>query len=246
MATSSREDLKQYCLRHLGQPVIEINVDDQQLEDRIDEALGIFKEYHFDGLLPTYTKYQITANDIANQYIPITSNNVYGINKILVLPSSNPLSMWNVKYQIFLNEIYNYNATSYTGYVLTQQHLRNIEMLFSGEVPIRFNRLLNKLYLDLDWKKDITVGDYIIIDCYVAIDETTNTKIWNDRFLKRYTTALFKRQWGENLKKFGGIQLIGGTTLNGQTLYDEAVQEIDKIQAEMQSFYEVPPMFQVG
>jgi hypothetical protein len=246
MATSSREDLKQYCLRHLGQPVIEINVDDQQLEDRIDEALGIFKEYHFDGLLPTYTKYQITADDLVNQYIPITSNNVYGINKILVLPSSNPLSMWNVKYQIFLNEIYNYNATSYTGYVLTQQHLRNIEMLFTGEVPIRFNRLTNKLYLDLDWRKDIAVGDFIIIDCYVAIDETTNTRIWNDRFLKRYTTALFKRQWGENLKKFGGIQLIGGTTLNGQTLYDEAVQEIDKIQAEMQSFYEVPPMFQVG
>ena len=246
MALSSREDLKQYCLRHLGQPVIEINVDEQQLEDRIDEALGIFKEYHFDGVLPTYLKYQITETDITNQYIPVTNDNVYGINKILVLPSSNPLSMWNVKYQIFLNEIYNYNATSYTGYVLTQQHLRNIEMLFSGEVPIRFNRLTNKLYLDLDWKGDIRAGDFIIIDCYVAIDEANTPKIWNDRFLKRYTTALFKRQWGENLKKFGGIQLIGGTTLNGQTLYDEAIQEIDKIQAEMQSFYELPPMFQVG
>lgn len=246
MAVTSREGLKQYCLRHLGQPVIEINVDDLQLEDRIDEALSIFKEYHFDGVVPTYLKYQITAADITNQYIPITDDKVYGINKIFTLPSSNPLSMWNVKYQIFLNEIYNYNATSYTGYVLTQQHLRNIEMLFSGEVPIRFNRLTNKLYLDLDWKGDIKAGDFIIIECFVAIDDETNTKIWNDRFIKRYTTALFKRQWGENLKKFGGIQLIGGTTLNGQTLYDEAVQEIDKIQSEMQSFFELPPKMQVG
>jgi hypothetical protein len=246
MAVSSREDLKQYCLRHLGQPVIEINADDWQLEDRIDEALSWFKEYHFDGVLPTYLKYQIAAADITNRYVPITNDLILGINKIMPLPSSNPLSMWNVKYQIFLNEIYNYNATSYTGYVLTQQHLRNIEMLFSGEVPIRFNRLTNQLHLDTDWGNDLKVGDYIIIDCYVAIDSDTNTKIWNDRWLKKYTTALFKRQWGENLKKFGGIQLIGGTTLNGQTLYDEAVAEIDKIEGTVQSEMELPPMFQIG
>jgi hypothetical protein len=246
MSATSREDLKQYCLRHLGQPVIEINVDDWQLEDRIDEALSWFREYHYDGVLPTYTKYQITATDVANRYVPITSDLVLGINKIMPLQASNPLSMWNVKYQIFLNEIYNYNATSYTGYVLTQQHLRNIEMLFSGEVPIRFNRLTNKLYLDTNWGTDITAGDYIVIDCYVAIDDTTNTKIWNDRWLKKYTTALFKRQWGENLKKFGGIQLIGGTTLNGQVLYDEAIQEIDKIEGTVQSEMELPPMFQIG
>lgn len=246
MASTSREDLKQYCLRHLGQPVIEINVDDWQLEDRIDEALSWFKEYHYDGVLPTYTKYQITSTDVTNRYVPITSDLVLGINKIMPLSSSNPLSMWNVKYQIFLNEIYNYNATSYTGYVLTQQHLRNIEMLFSGEVPIRFNRLTNKLYLDTDWGNDLKAGDWIVIDCYVAIDTDSNTKIWNDRWLKKYTTALFKRQWGENLKKFGGIQLIGGTTLNGQTLYDEAVAEIDKIEGSVQSEMELPPMFLIG
>ena len=154
--------------------------------------------------------------------------------------------MWNVKYQIFLNEIYNYNATSYTGYVLTQQHLRNIEMLFSGEVPIRFNRLTNKLYLDTNWGVDLKANDYIVIDCFVAIDDTTNTKIWNDRWLKKYTTALFKRQWGINLKKYSGIQLVGGTTLNGQTIYDEAVAEIDKIERDMQAYFELPPMFQIG
>jgi hypothetical protein len=246
MSTASREDLKQYCLRHLGQPVIEINVDDYQLEDRIDEALSWFREYHFDGVLPTYLKYQILAADVTNRYVPITNDLVLGINKIMPLASSNPLSMWNVKYQIFLNEIYNYNATSYTGYVLTQQHLRNIEMLFTGEVPIRFNRLTNKLYLDTDWGNDLKAGDWIVIDCFVAIDDTSNTKIWNDRWLKKYTTALFKRQWGENLKKFGGIQLIGGTTLNGQTLYDEAIAEIDKIEGTVQSEMELPPMFQIG
>ena len=138
-------------MRDLGQPVIEINVDDYQLEDRIDEALSVFREYHFDGVLPTYTKYQITAADVANRYVPITNNLVLGINKIMPLAASNPLSMWNVKYQIYLNEIYNYNASSFVGYVLTHQHLRNIEMLFSGEVPIRFKRLTNHLWLDTDW-----------------------------------------------------------------------------------------------
>jgi hypothetical protein len=246
MAVASREDLKQYCLRHLGQPVIEINVDDYQLEDRIDEALAVFHEYHFDGVLPTYLKYQITDTDVTNRYVPVENNLVIGINKIMPLPSSNPLSMWNVKYQIYLNEIYNYNASSFVGYVLTQQHLRNIEMLFSGEKPIRFNRLTNRLYIDGDWGTDLKAGDWVIIDCFVAIDSDTNTKIWNDRWLKKYTTALFKRQWGENLKKFGGIALIGGTTLNGKELYDEAVGEIDKIETDMQAAFELPPSMQVG
>jgi hypothetical protein len=246
MAVSTREDLKQYCLRHLGQPVIEINVDDYQLEDRIDEALNLFKDYHYDGVLPTYTKYQITSTDVTNRYVPMTNPLVMGVNKILVLPSTNPLSMWNVKYQIFLNEIYNYNATSYTGYVLTQQHLRNIEMLFSGETPIRFNRLAERLYLDTNWGNDIKAGDWIVIDCFVAIDETTTYKIWSDRWLKKYTTALFKRQWGENLKKFGGIQMVGGTTFSGQAIYDEAMGELDKIETDMQSYFELPVDFQVG
>lgn len=245
-SVNSREKLKQYCLRHLGHPVIEINVDDDQLEDRIDEALAMYREFHFDGLVPSYVKYQITAADMTNKYIPITNPLVTGIEKILVLPSTNPLSMWNVKYQIFLNEIYNYNATSYTGYVITQQHLRNIEMLFSGETPVRFNRLTEKLYLDADWGTTIKENDWIIIKCYIAVDPDTNTKIWGDRWLKKYTSALFKRQWGENLSKYSGIQLVGGTTLNGLELYDKAVAEIEKLEQELRLENEIPPDFFVG
>jgi hypothetical protein len=243
---NTREKLKQYCLRHLGHPVIEINVDDDQLEDRIDEALAMFREFHFDGLVPSYVKYQITSDDVTNKYIPITNPLVTGIEKILVLPSTNPLSMWNVKYQIFLNEIYNYNATSYTGYVITQQHLRNIEMLFSGETPIRFNRLTEKLYLDADWGNTVKAGDFIIIKCYVAVDPETNTRIWGDRWLKKYTSALFKRQWGENLSKYSGIQLVGGTTLNGLELYDKAVAELEKLEQQLRLENEIPPDFFIG
>jgi hypothetical protein len=246
MAVNTREKLKQYCLRELGHPVIEINADDDQLEDRIDEALAMFREYHFDGTTPSYTKYQITATDVTNRYVPITNDLVTGIEKILVLPSSNPLSMWNVKYQIFLNEIYNFNATSYTGYVLTQQHLRNIEMLFSGETPIRFNRLSGQLQLDTNWGTDIKAGDYIVIKGYIAIDPDTNTKIWSDRWLKRYLTALFQRQWGQNLSKYSGIQLVGGTTLNGLEMLDRAETKIKELEAELRADNEIPPDFFVG
>ena len=197
--------------------------------------------------MPTYLKYQITAADVTNRYVPIANDLVNGIEKILILAQSNPVSMWNVKYQIFLNDIYNFNTTtSFTGYFLTMQHLRQIEMLFQGETPIRFNRLTNQLFLDADWGNDIKEGDWIVIKCFVAIDQASNTRIWNDKWLKKYTTALFKRQWGNNMKKYSGIQLLGGTTLNGKEIYDEAIAELDELHDELRLENELPPDMMVG
>jgi hypothetical protein len=154
--------------------------------------------------------------------------------------------MFDLRYQLRLHELYDFTSTSYINYVLTQQHLRTLDMLFSGEIPVRFNRHQNRLYIDMDWQKDINVGEYLVIDCWRIIDPDQYTAVYNDRWLKKYATALIKRQWGTNMKKFGGIQLPGGVTLQGQPIYEEAMAEIAEIEDKIQSMFETPPQFILG
>ena len=154
--------------------------------------------------------------------------------------------MFDLRYQLRLHELYDFTSTSYVNFVLTQQHLRTLDMLFSGEQPIRFNRHQNRLYIDLQWGTDIQTNEYLIIEAYRIVDPDSYNDVYNDRWLKRYSTALIKRQWGLNLKKFGGIQLPGGVQLNGQQIYDEAETEIANLEQEMQDKYEVPPEFILG
>ena len=243
---ASREQFKDWCLRELGWPVIEINVDDDQVEDRIDEAFQYFQQFHFDGVERWYMKHQLTSTDITNQWIPITDN-IIGVTRIFPLAASNAtVNMFDLRYQLRLHELYDFTSTSYVNYVLTMQHIRTLDMLFSGEQPIRFNRHTNRMYLDWNWAQFATPGEYLIIEGYVIIDPDSYTKVYNDRMLKKYATALIKKQWGNNMKKFGGMQLPGGITMNGQQVYEEAVAEIEKLEQLIRDTFEEPPQFLVG
>ena len=254
MATiSSRPDFKNYCLRRLGFPVIELNLDDDQIEDRIDDALQYWQDYHFDGTQKVYYIKAITQTDINNKYLNLAdakdgSNNamdIIGVTRIFpVQDSQATVSMFDLRYQLRLNELYDFTSASYINYTLTAQHLRSLELLFSGEVPIRFQRHMQRLYIDWAWgASEAPVGTVVIAEAYANIDPALYNKVWNDRWLKEYATALIKRSWGNNLKKFSGIQLPGGVTLNGDKIYEEAVGEIEKLETEMQVEYGAPLEF---
>jgi hypothetical protein len=242
----SREQLKDWCLRQLGFPVIEINVDDDQVDDRIDEALQYWHDFHFDGIERWYTKHQVTATDKSNEYITITEENI-GVTRIFPLGSTNAsVNMFDLRYQMRLHELYDFTSTSYVNYALTMQHIRTLDLLFSGETPIRFNRHTDKLYIDWDWTNDVNTGEYIIIDGYTIINPETYTDAFNDRMLKKLATAYIKKQWGANMKKFGGMQLPGGVVLNGKDTFDEAAIEIAELELLIRQTYEEPPQMIIG
>jgi hypothetical protein len=243
---TSRQDLKDYCLRNLGAPVIEINVDDDQVEDRIDEAFQFYREYHYDAVELVYLKHQITADNISNTYVTLPDA-VVGVNRIFPFSNkSDGTNIFSIRYQILVNDLYSLMSTNLIYYYQVKQELELINQVLIGIKPIRFNRHMNRLYMDMDWTADVAVGDYIIVECYRILDPETYRDVYNDMFLKRYCTALIKRQWGLNLKKFVGVQLPGGVTLNADQIYADAIDEIKQIESEMQSRFELPVDFITG
>jgi hypothetical protein len=245
-SVTSREELRDYCLRRLGAPVIEINVDDDQVEDRIDDAFQFYREYHFDAVEKIYLKHQITQQDITNQYITV-SNLVVGVERILPFSNrSDGTNIFSINYQILLNDLYSLMSTNLIYYYQVKQELELINQILVGTKPIRFNRHMNRLYMDMDWTADAIAGDYVVVECYRILDPDTYRDVYNDMFLKRYCTALIKRQWGENLKKFAGVQLPGGVTINADQIYQDAIAEITQIEGEMQSRFELPVDFFTG
>jgi hypothetical protein len=318
MATvTSRETLKDYCLRRLGHPVIEINIDDDQIEDRLDDALQFYREYHFDGTEELYLKTQITPSSLvltstnANSFISgdvltgstsgvntkfygVTSANtlsvysttlessfsagetvtgsasgatatvasftkgsydnryfeisdaVIGVKRVLPFFSkTSGISIFDIRYQMIVQDLYNLMSVDVVHYSMIKSHLELINQLLVGQKPIRFNRNMNRLFVDMDWEAN-AIGEYLIAECFRILDPDEFPDVYNDMFLKRYATALIKRQWGENLKKFSGVQLPGGVILNGQQIFDEAIQEIQKIEDEVQSRFELPVDFFTG
>jgi len=323
MALASRTDLQDYCLRRLGAPVIDINVDEQQVSDRIDDALQFWNEYHFDGVERTYVKHQIvgsnlklttniaesfqknetvtgstsgatatvdsvsgqfiyieqvksgtfqasetitgsetgttgtlhatnhyTEGDIEKGYIPV-SNNILGITRVFnfggaATNNTRDGQLFDLMYQFRMNDLYNLMGADMIYYSVVQSHLTTLEKLLAGERQIRWNRKTDKLYIDTDWDKTYNIGDFIVAEAVAVLDPATYTEVYDDMFLKKYATALIKRQWGENMKKFNGIQMPGGVTLNGLEIYQEAAQEIINIEEEMQKNYELPPSFMIG
>lgn len=313
---STRAQFKDYCLRKLGHPVVQINVDDDQVEDRIDDAIAFFQDYHYDGTQQMYLKHQITQNDIDRQWIACPDA-IQFITGILPFDQSNSsVNMFDLRYQLRLHDLYDFTSVSYVSYEITMQHIRTLNLLFSGTPQIRFNRKMDKLFLDIDWTRDVTVGQWIIIECYrvlspdnttltgtasisdssnvvtgtgttftsevsigdeivinsetrriVNIDSDTSLNVtsayassqtaqsitltgypdvWNDRILKAYATAKIKQQWGTNMKKFSGIQMPGGVTLNGKEIYDEATLELDSIEEDVKSTLSMPSEIFMG
>jgi len=244
---NSRQTLIDYCLRTLGEPVLEVNVDEDQLSDRIDEALQFYQEYHSDAIYKVYHKHQITAADISNEYISIPDA-ITTVQRIFPLNDENSsINMFDARYQIHLNDIFDLrNAGALSNYYQTQQYMSTIDLLLNGTEQVRFNRHMNRLYIDADWGEDLKENDYVIVDAYRIVDPDTHTDVYNDMFLKRYAVALIKKQWGANLIKFEGMQLPGGVTLNGRQLYDDAVTEIAAVEEQMQLKYEMPPDFFMG
>lgn len=246
MAVTTRQQFKGYVLRRLGSPVIDINVDDEQVEDRIDDALAKFRDYHYDGTEHVYYPHILTATDITNKYITLPENMI-GVTRVFDINDSySATNLFNVRYQLHLNELFNVTSVSVQPYVAAMQHIAFLEEVFVGKKPIRYNRHMDRLYIDMSWSEDVVAGQYIIIDGYRTIDPETYPDVWDDPWLKKYSAALVKRQWGENLKKFEGMQLPGGVTFNGQKIWEEAIEEINKLEEEVIMGYSLPVTDMIG
>ena len=267
---STKATFKEYCLRSLGKPVIDINVDDDQVDDRIDEALQYFAQYHYDGVERVYLKHAITQAEIdraatnssesatdkidnsisatwleGKGFIPVPDT-IVSVIKVFDFTDKNTTNMFDIRYQLRLNDLYDFSSESIIHYHMTRQHLDFLDHILVGEKPIRFNQHQNRLYIDMDWGNDVTANDFIIIECYRKLDPTQYTDVFNDIYLKKYTTALIKRQWGANLSKFTGVEMLGGVTMNGADIYSQAQEEIDKLEERIQLAFELPVNYMMG
>jgi|TARA_B110000908_G_C10256897_1_gene456220 hypothetical protein len=246
MATpTTRTELKKYCLRRLGAPVVEINVDEDQVDDRIDDALEFYRDYHYDGSERTFLKHQVTEADKTNKYIDIPPTVMGVINIFPIGTGLQANNLFNLRYQISLNEVHDWASEKIQNYVASMERISLLEELLVGKQPLRFNRHTDKMYIDMDWNR-VSVGEYIIVECYQVLDPNTHNSVWGDWWLRQYATALIKRQWGENMKKFEGMQLPGGVTFNGQTIWSEAQEEILRLEEEVQKKFSMPAMDMIG
>lgn len=235
---TTRTEFREYCLRKLGKPVIEINVSEEQAEDRIDEALKMYMDYHFDGSQKVFLKHQLTQVDIDNGYIPIDQK-VIGIVRVFPMSTIMSVGMFSASYQLAFDAISNLGSMDLSGYYAQRQDMNLMAEILIGQTPIRFNRHVNKLYIDTNWDKQ-TVGDYVIAEAYVMTDPEEYTDVWSDKWLMRYSTELIREQWGHNLTKFVGMQLPGGVQYNGDAILNEARENLRAMEDELISSYSIP------
>jgi len=271
---TNRGQLINYGLRQLGAPILEINIDDEQLHDAVNDTIQIYQERHYDGIERMFLKYKFTQDDIdrgsaqgtdgvgivtttgiQTSNVTVTSNfyetsnflavpeNILGVNRIFKFDSSSISGgMFSIKYQLFLNDLYYFNSVNLLQYAMTKTYLEDIDHLLTTEKQIRFNMRQDRLYLDIDWGAQ-QVDEFIVIDCFRALD---TEQIYNAPFVKRYFTALIKKQWGQNLLKFRGTKLPGGIELNGREIYDEGVRELQALRDRSAMDYEMPPLDFIG
>ena len=243
---TTRAEFTAYCLRKLGAPVIEINVDDDQVEDRIDEALRYYWDYHFDGSKLIYYKHQVTEEDRDNKYITLPQNIIGAIN---VFSIGDPMvrsdDLFNIRYQIALNDLYTLTSVSMVPYYMVMEHLSLIQEMLVGKKPMRYTRHTNKCYIDMDWNT-VKAGEFMLIEAYEVIDPDVYTDVWADRWLQNYTAAKIKYQWGTNLTKFTGMSLPGGVQFNGMQIFSDAQREIATMEQEMISSFSLPVTHMIG
>jgi hypothetical protein len=241
-------ELRDYIKRTLGYPLIQINVSDEQIYDRIGDTLQYYRDYHYDGTQRTYIKWQLTQEDIDNQYLTV-ADDIIGVVRIFnpMVSESNKFSSirYRLMSEIFLADSFGLTMPNLTEYVMTQQTMAEIDQIFRGMKPIRYNRNEDKLYIDMDWSYDVQVGNYIVAEAHAVFDPQIYTSIFHERFVLDYSTALVKMQWGSNMKKFGNIQLPGGLTMEGQSMYDEGKEERDRLMEEMMN-NTLPPCDMIG
>ena len=267
---STRQGLIDYCLRRLGYPVLEVNVDDDQIDDLIDDAIQYFQERHFDGVERMLLKHEITKENketlktgitttTANSTVGITTttftesqnfiqlpDHVLGVERVLKMDASTISSgLFNIKYQIFLNDLYYYGALDLMNYAMTKTYLEDLSRIITPDTQLRFNKKNHRLYLDIDFGQ-LSDDTFIIIDGYRLLDPSDAPAIYNDFWLKRYATAIIKKQWGMNLIKFNGVLLPGGVQLNGRQIYEDALKEIEAIEYSLKTEYEIPPLDLIG
>jgi len=267
---STRQGLIDYCLRRLGYPVLEVNVDDDQIDDLIDDAIQYFQERHFDGVERMLLKHEITKENketlktgitttTANSTVGITTttftesqnfiqlpDHVLGVERVLKMDASTISSgLFNIKYQIFLNDLYYYGALDLMNYAMTKTYLEDLSRIITPDTQLRFNKKNHRLYLDIDFGQ-LSDDTFIIIDGYRLLDPSDAPAIYNDFWLKRYATAIIKKQWGMNLIKFNGVLLPGGVQLNGRQIYEDALREIEEIEYSLKTEYEIPPLDLIG
>ena len=276
---ATRQELIDYCKRRLGAPVLEINVDDDQIEDLVDDTFQYFNERHFDGVERMYLKHKVTQEEIdrgkaqgttgvgivtttslgvnsgigsitstwyeSSNYIQVPDS-VIGIEKVFKFDTSSISGgMFSIKYQLFLNDLYNFNSVDLLQYAMTKTYLEDIDYLLTPEKQVRFNKRQDRLYLDIDWAACVE-NEWIVLECFRLLNPNDYTRVWNDSFLKKYTTALIKKQWGQNLLKFQGVKLPGGIEMNGRQIYDDAEKELEIIREQMSNTYELPPLDMIG
>ncbi len=272
---STRQELIDYCFRRLGAPVLEINVDDDQVDDLVDDAFQYFQERHFDGVERMYLKYKITQEDIdrgtaeppggtgivgvtttsttsvsstwyeSGNFIQVPDS-VIGVEKVFKFDTSSISGgMFSIKYQLFLNDLYYFNSVELLQYAMTKSYLEDIDHLLTTDKQIRYNKRQDRLYLDIDWNSQ-SAGNYIVIECYRILDPNDFAGVYNDSFVKKYLTSLIKRQWGQNLIKFRGVKLPGGIELNGREIYEDAERELEQLKQVMTLEHELPPLDMIG
>jgi len=242
---TTRTEFKEYCLRRVGAPVTQINVDEDQIQERIDDALQYYWDYHFDGSEKMYYKALIDQTAVTNKYITLPDNIIGAVNIFPIGSSLSTNNLFNIRYQIALNDLYDLTATTMVPYYMAMQHIQMLEQLLVGQQPIRYNRRSNRLYIDMDWNR-APVGTYILVEAFQIVDPEVYQKVWSDRFLQKYATALIKQQWGTNLTKFQDIALPGGARFNAEKIYDDATREIEKMEATMTSGFTYPVSMMMG
>ena len=264
---NTKAELKEYALRRLGKPVLEINVSDDQCDDAIDYTLQKFQQFHYDGAERVYLKHKVTQDDIdraaaandtqttstagndnwleSNTYLEIPQH-ILSVEGIFSFTDKGTANIFDIRYQMRLNDLYDFTSTQFYHYYMIQQHLGTIDFLLEGIKPTRYQATQDRLYLDMDWTTDVTLDSYILIKCWRALDPTTWTEIYDNMWVKDYTAAKIKKQWGQNMTKFQNVQMPGGVTLNGEMIYNDAVQELKDLDEQLRSEWETPPLDMIG
>ena len=264
---TSKAELKEYALRRLGKPVLEINVSDDQCDDAIDYTLQKFQQFHYDGAERVYLKHKITQADLdrakdtndttttsvagnstwleSNTYIEIPQH-ILSIEGIFSFTDKGTANIFDIRYQMRLNDLYDFTSTQFYHYYMIQQHLGTIDFLLEGIKPTRYIATQNRLYLDMDWQADVLLDQYFVIKCWRALDPLTWTEIYDNMWVKDYVSAKIKKQWGSNMTKFQNVQMPGGVTLNGEMIYNDAVQELKDLDEQLRQQWETPPLDMIG